>query len=61
MPRDVKDQRVIAVYFDKDKRVQRLANYGIKDGKIFDFISRKTPSGGQEFNYLSGIFNALKF
>jgi len=61
MPREVKNQRVIAVYFDKDRRVQRLANYGIKDGKIFDFISRTTPSGGQEFNYLSGVFNALKF
>ncbi|HVV80718.1 MAG TPA: outer membrane protein assembly factor BamE [Pseudolabrys sp.] len=61
MPRRVTDQRVIAVYFDKDKRVQRLANYGIKDGKIFDFISRTTPSGGQEFSYLSGVFNALKF
>jgi outer membrane protein assembly factor BamE (lipoprotein component of BamABCDE complex) len=61
MPRDVKTQRVIAVYFDKDKRVQRLANYGIKDGKIFDFISRTTQTGGQEFNYLAGVFNALKF
>lgn len=61
MPREVKNQRVIAVYFDKDKRVQRLANYGMQDGKIFDFISRKTQTGGQEFNYLSGVFNALKF
>jgi outer membrane protein assembly factor BamE (lipoprotein component of BamABCDE complex) len=61
MPRDVKTQRVIAVYFDKDRRVQRLANYGIKDGKIFDFISRTTPTGGEEFNYLAGVFNVLKF
>src|ERR1700752_3646566 len=30
------DQRVIAVYFDKNRRVERLANYGIKDGKLFD-------------------------
>ena len=34
------DQRVIAIYFDKDRRVQRLADYGMKDGKIFDFVSR---------------------
>lgn len=61
MPREVKNQRVIAVYFDKDRKVQRLANYGMKDGKIFDFISRTTATGGEEFNYLSGIFNALKF
>ena len=37
MPHEVVDQRVIAVYFDKERRVTRLANYGIKDGKIFDF------------------------
>jgi outer membrane protein assembly factor BamE (lipoprotein component of BamABCDE complex) len=61
LPREVKNQRVVAVYFDKDKRVQRLANYGLKDGKVFDFISRTTPTGGDEFNYLSGIFNVLKF
>jgi outer membrane protein assembly factor BamE (lipoprotein component of BamABCDE complex) len=61
MPRDVKNQRVIAVYFDKDRKVQRLANYGIKDGKVFDFISRTTQTGGEEFNYLSGVFKALSF
>ena len=61
MPREVKNQRVIAVYFDKDRRVQRLANYGIKDGKVFDFISRTTQTGGEEFNYLSGVLNVFKF
>src|ERR1700753_2758343 len=35
----VVDQRVVAVYFDKDRRVRRLAEYGIKDGKVFDFVS----------------------
>ena len=48
MPYEVKDQRVIAVYFDKDRRVERLANYGLKDGKVFDFMSQTTPTGGQE-------------
>src|SRR4026209_1551543 len=35
MPQSVVDQRVIAVYFDKSRRVERLANYGIRDGKLF--------------------------
>src|SRR6266436_8662493 len=35
MPQTVTDQRVVAVYFDKNRRVQRLANYGMKDGRIF--------------------------
>ncbi len=42
MPYEVVDQRVIAVYFDKDRKVERLANYGLKDGKMFDFVSRST-------------------
>ena len=56
MPHEVVDQRVIAVYFDKERRVTRLANYGIKDGKIFDFLSQTTPTGGQELSYLRNIF-----
>src|SRR5262249_13860317 len=42
MPQQVVDQRVIAVYFDKNRRVERLANYGLKDGRVFDFITRTT-------------------
>ena len=53
LPQKETDRRVIAVYFDKNRRVERLADYGIKDGKIFDYISRTTPSGGQEQNALS--------
>ena len=55
-PEKVVDQRVVAVYFDKNRRVERIANYGLQDGKIFDFVSRKTPTSGQELNYLSYIF-----
>ena len=55
MPQEVTDQRVIAVYFSKERRVVRLANYGLKDGKIFDFISQTTPTGGRERTLLGGI------
>jgi outer membrane protein assembly factor BamE (lipoprotein component of BamABCDE complex) len=55
------DQRVIAIYFDKGRRVQRLANYGLQDGKIFDFISRTTPTSGQELSYLTPLFKLLSF
>jgi outer membrane protein assembly factor BamE (lipoprotein component of BamABCDE complex) len=59
MPQHVVDQRVVAVYFDKDRRVRRLANYGLKDGKIFDFVSNTTPTGGRDLSYLRGVFRAL--
>ena len=55
------DQRVIAIYFDKTRRVQRLANYGLQDGRIFDFISRTTPTSGQELSYLTPLFKLLSF
>ena len=56
MPDSVVDQRVVAVYFDKNRRVERLANYGLKDGKLFDYVSRTTPTGGKEVNYLGAMF-----
>jgi outer membrane protein assembly factor BamE (lipoprotein component of BamABCDE complex) len=60
LPQREVDRRVIAVYFDKTRKVERLANYGIRDGKIFDYISRTTPSGGQEQNALSYLFKMFK-
>src|SRR5256885_333573 len=56
LPTKVVDQRVVAVYFDKTRRVERLANYGLQDGKIFDYVSRTTPTSGQELSYLSYVF-----
>lgn len=41
------DRQVVAVYFNQVGSVERVANYGIKDGKVFDTISRKTPSANQ--------------
>lgn len=61
MNQRVVDQRVIAIYFDKNRQVKRLANYGLQDGKIFDFISRTTPTSGQELSYLTPLFKLLSF
>jgi outer membrane protein assembly factor BamE (lipoprotein component of BamABCDE complex) len=59
LPQEVVDQRVIAVYFDKERRVTRLANYGLKDGKVFDFVSQTTPTGGQELSLISRLFQNM--
>lgn len=61
LPQTVVDQRVVAVYFDRNRRVQRLANYGMRDGRVFDYVTRTTPSGGEEINYISGLFKAFSF
>ncbi|HEY2529886.1 MAG TPA: outer membrane protein assembly factor BamE [Xanthobacteraceae bacterium] len=55
MTTKVVDQRVIAVYFDKDRKVQRLAEYGLKDGRLFDFVSNTTPTSGTDQSLISGL------
>lgn len=49
------DQRILAVYFGEDGRVAQLANYGMKDGKVFDFISRTTPTGGRDQTFIGQL------
>ena len=59
MNQNVIDQRVVAVYFDKNRTVRRVANYGLQDGKVFDFISRTTSTSGQEMSYLTPILKLV--
>jgi outer membrane protein assembly factor BamE (lipoprotein component of BamABCDE complex) len=58
-PPKITDQRVLAVYFDKNKKVERVANYGLEDGKVFDFISRTTPTGGSDESFVKNLFRNL--
>lgn len=58
MPEHVTDQHVLAVYFDKSKKVERLANYGLEDGKVIDFQTRATPSAGSETNLVRSMLSA---
>lgn len=50
------DRQVVAVYFAPNGTVERIANYGMKDGKVFDFITRTTPSVNSNDQ---GIINQL--
>lgn len=51
------EQSVLAVYFDKDGVVSQLAHYTLKDGKVFDMISRTTPTGGKEMTFLGQLLS----
>lgn len=55
----ITDQRVVAIYLDKSNKVERVADYGLKDGVVFDFISRTTPTGGQEASFLGNLFRRI--
>jgi len=58
-PKEI-DRQVLAVYFAPTGTVERVANYGLKDGKVFDFVSRTTPApGGQEEGILKSLFRNL--
>jgi outer membrane protein assembly factor BamE (lipoprotein component of BamABCDE complex) len=59
LPDRVADQRVVAIYFDRSRRVERLANYGLQDGRVFDYVTRTTPAGGQDYNYLTYLFKIV--
>ncbi len=50
------DQRVVAIYFDENDTVSQVADYRLQDGKVFDFISRTTPTGGKDITLLSRLF-----
>lgn len=54
----VTEQKVIAVYFDEKGKVKEVANYGLQDGKVFDFIARKTKTSGSDYGLLSQILKA---
>ncbi len=49
------DQKVLAVYFNAEGRVERIANYGLQNGQLFDFISRTTTTGGKDKTFLGQI------
>ncbi len=50
------DQRVLAIYFDENQVVEQVADYRMQDGKVFDFISRTTPTGGRDLTLLARLF-----
>ena len=60
LPQKEVNRRIIAIYFDKNRKVQRIADYGIRDGKIFDAVSRTTPSGGEELSYIRYMMRAVQ-
>jgi outer membrane protein assembly factor BamE (lipoprotein component of BamABCDE complex) len=52
------DQRVLAIYFGEDGAVTQIADYGLQDGRIFDFVSRTTPTTGKDFSFISQLLSA---
>jgi outer membrane protein assembly factor BamE (lipoprotein component of BamABCDE complex) len=56
---EVIDRKILAVQFDDTDIVTNIANYGLKDGVIFDFISRKTPTRGKQLTFIQQMFGNI--
>ena len=52
----ITDRRIFAVYFDKRKKVARVANYGLRDGQVVNFSTGATATMGADNNFLKGLF-----
>jgi outer membrane protein assembly factor BamE (lipoprotein component of BamABCDE complex) len=55
----VKDRQVVAIYFTSLGAVDKVAQYGLKDGKVFDYIKRETPSHARDEGILKALFRNL--
>jgi len=53
------EQRILAVYLDGSNRVVRIADYGLQDGQVFDFVTRTTPTGGEDLTFIQQMFRGL--
>ena len=54
----VTDQHVLAIYF-KNGKVERYADYGMKEGVLFDFVTRTTPTGGAEPSFVRNMLKSF--
>ena len=59
MTPSVTDRHIVAVYFSKQDRVEKIANYGLQDGKVVDFVSRETPSYTRDQGLLKELFRNI--
>ncbi|HEX6001814.1 MAG TPA: outer membrane protein assembly factor BamE [Hyphomicrobiaceae bacterium] len=54
-----KDRKVLAVYFNQLGSVDRVAHYGIKDGKVFNFAKQKTSTPSRDEGIIKALFRNL--
>ena len=56
---EIVDQRVVAVYFDQDGLVQQVAEYGLQDGVVFDYVANTTPTGGRDLSVIGQLLSGV--
>lgn len=56
---NVKDRKVLAIYFDKNMKVTDKALYGIEDGRVIAIESRRTPSFGEDKTFIESLVSSV--
>ena len=54
-----RDRTVLAIYFNPLGSVDKIAQYGLKDGKVFDYVKQETPSHTRDEGMLKALFRNL--
>lgn len=50
-------REIVAVKFDSETEIiAAVAHYGLEDGRIINFSTRKTPTKGRELSFLEQLF-----
>lgn len=55
----IDSRTVLAVYFDRNKKVVDKAVYSLKDGRTVEIESRRTPSFGEDRSFIDQILNSV--
>ncbi|WDR06083.1 outer membrane protein assembly factor BamE [Devosia rhodophyticola] len=55
----IKSRTVLAVYFDKNKKVSDKAVYTLEDGKVIAIESRRTASFGEDRSFVDQILQSF--
>lgn len=56
---EVVDREILAVRFGPDNRVSNFGHYGLEDGRVVNFVDRKTPTRGRELTILQQLFQNI--
>ncbi len=55
----IQERTVLAIYFDKNKKVLERAVYALQDGKAVNIETRRTPSFGQDATFIDAILSSF--
>jgi outer membrane protein assembly factor BamE (lipoprotein component of BamABCDE complex) len=56
---DEVDRKVLAVYFSPLGSVERVSNYGLKDGRVINYSSETTKNNAKDESVIKALFRNL--